>query len=1140
MSKNDKDPDLPRHSEPQPGASVLLRGSDDGDVTISFSDGSESLTMNRRDFMRVSGVAAATAAMSTAACREPQREIVPYVDRPEEVRIGNFQEYASTCNACPAKCGLRIKSRAGRPVKLEGNDQHPVNRGGLCARGQASYMDLYDPDRLRHPVQPDNGDGTEIDWDDVDAQVGDAVDAARNGASVRFLTDARTGPATRGLIEEIVDDLPDARHVVYEPMADEPTVAASEATYGDAHMPHYRFDRAEFILSLGSDFLGTWLSPVEFTRDFADGRDFFEAEQQHEEVPDPDYDPDMNRMVAFEPTMTVTGVNADDRYRVRPDDLVYLALGLAHELFQQHDPGGIPGGAVQAALAPFDVESVADRLGADVDANLLRDIAAELAAHQGSSLVIAGGASSNSAGGIGLETAVNLLNAALQNDGQTVDRTRPSYQAPGGDTQLLELIDEMEAGGVDLLIVDGPNPVYSHPDSDRVADALDQVDLVVSTSQYLDETAAHADIVAAGCHFLECWGDANPREGVYSIQQPAILPLYETRSFEDSLIHWFGDEQHNAQLAGYLEEPQRPEEGGGQRGVDRPYDPGPFYRYLSDRWESEVFAQLDAVASFEQFWNDAKRTGVVEVDVEEGDTPSFNPGMAAELLPDELPQPEDVDPAALDEKMLHLFKSVPMYDGRHANNGHLQELPEPVTKNTWGAFAMVSWRTFEEAGLEQGQILEFETENGDTLRFPVICIPGMHDDVIALPLGYGRTDAGNVGNEVGANAFRLAEVDDNAVYYSGITPASISATGDTEELALTQHGEVLEVDYRRILSVANREQYAEDQSAGVYHTPVEYSLWPEHDFGPVKWGMAIDLTKCTGCSACVIACQEENNIPVVGKQGVLEDREMHWLRLDRYYRLPDAGVEERKGLLGDPMYEDRPLIAFGEYLERPRVIMQPMLCQHCDKAPCESVCPVVATMQSSDGLNQMAYNRCVGTRYCANNCPYKVRRFNWFNYAENREDSIFARMYPELEDHGRLNQTEPLQLGLNPDVTVRTRGVMEKCTFCVQRIRRGKWEVAKEGRRTFEDGEVQTACQESCPAGAIEFGDLLDEDHRVSKMHHLKRAMYALSDLDTQPGLAYLTSIFNTDESLASEVPGQRIVPSGDDSLQDDAQQEPS
>ncbi len=1114
MSNDKKDPVLPRHSEPQPGASVLLESNQDGDVTLSFSDGSDALKMNRRDFMRVSAAAAATAAVSTAACREPQREIVPYVDRPEDVNIGNTNRYTSVCNACPSQCGILIKSRAGRPFKLEGNPNHPINRGGLCGRGQASYMDLYDPDRLRAP-QDDSGNP--LDWDAVDSQVQEQVQSLRDGASLRILTGAVTGPATQGLIDDIVDSLPDAAHYAYEPLADDALAEAGLQAYGTDAAPTYHFDKAQLIVSLGSDFLGTWLSAPQFTRDFSSGRDFFAAEEEAFENGDEDnFAPQMNRLIAFEGTLSLTGTNADDRYRVRPDHQVYVALALANELYENHSPQGVPANAVQSAIADYDVDTVADLLGDTVSADDLRSVAEELAEHAGESIVVAGGTANATADGLSLESAVNLLNAALENDGNTIDRAAPSHQNAGGAAVLSQLIDEIEAGDVDVLIVHNTNPVYASPADLDVAGAFDDV-FVISTSSKRDETSEHADILATGTHYLEAWGDSSPREGLVAIQQPAILPLFENRAFEDSLLHWFGDEEAAPELYTYLEGPDTPNPMGDRHGAGRPYDPGPFYRYLRDTWENTIFAEVGGLSTFDQFWQQALREGFIELDVDEAQ-PSFDASAALALLPDDLPDPAGDNPGDLSNKVLHLYSTVQLFDGRQANNGHLQELPDPISKHTWGSFAMVGFRTAEAAGLESGEVLQVTV--GDTTQdYQVIIIPGMHEDVIAIPLGYGRTATGTVGNDVGENAFQLAATTEHGAVFSGID-AEISASGRVEDLSVIKGAGVVDVEAHRVLAIANLDEYSDNQRAGVYQTPYEMagydapSLWDNHDFGSLKWGMSIDMTKCTGCSACTIACQEENNIPVVGRQGILEGREMHWIRIDRYYRLPEDAVEAREGLFGDPMYQDEPLTAFGEYLDEPRVVFQPMLCQHCDKAPCESVCPVLATMQSNDGLNQMAYNRCVGTRYCANNCPYKVRRYNWFNYAENREDSFFARLYPELEDHARLNQTEPLQLALNPDVTVRARGVMEKCTFCVQRIRRGKWEIMKEGRRDFHDGEVVTACQESCPANAIEFGNVLDDDHKVTKMHHRKRAMKALADLDTQPAVAYMTSIWNTDEEL--------------------------
>ncbi|MBA2662172.1 MAG: 4Fe-4S dicluster domain-containing protein [Bradymonadaceae bacterium] len=1093
MSKNPTDHYLPKHSESQPGAVATLSTDAEGDLTVSFSDGSDDLHMSRRDFMRLSGVAAATAAMSGAACRNPIQEVVPYVDRPEDIRIGMNTLYASVCTACPAQCGMLVKTRAGRPFKLEGNPSHPVSQGALCARGQAHYIDLYDPDRARTPLRRVGERTEEITWETLDNEVRNKLREVRAGGGLRILTGATVGSARTALFNEIIGAFTNARHYVYEPLTDENLLTASAAAFGEPQHPHYHFERADVIVSLGSDFLGTWLSPVEFTKQFASRRN---------------PDENMSHFVAFEGNLSLTGINADVRYRVSPNDMVYVALALANEVILVRNQRAAGTGAAQAALAQFTAEAVAERLGGDITADVLRATAQRLAAAPGRSIVVAGGAASATENGVALESAINLLNAALGNDGQTIDRAAFSHQGGGRLADLRALVAEINAGTVNMLIIDGTNPVYSAPPELGVAEAFRKVALVVSTSQRVDETTAVAHYLATGTHGLEAWGDSSPQRGVYAIQQPVIQPLFYSRAMEESLLIWFGTDRLVARFQSFLTEAPVPP--GPRSGNPLPHDPGAWYRYLRNHWESTVFPQADSLASFGEFWSTALRNGVF-VAATGAQAPNFRASGAIGLLPTAFAETQAAAPGDLSRKKLHLFTSVAMYDGRHANNGHLQELPDTVTRHTWGSYAAVSYKTFNEAGLKSGQIVRIRPAGSDVeLSFPILMLPGLHDDVVAIPVGYGRTRVGVVGNEVGSNAFRFSRAGTSAAVLSGID-AAITPTRSVERLSVLKGAGVLDLQARNILPTATLAQYREDPTAGVYQSPVTESLWPSHDYGQLKWGMSIDTSKCTGCSACVIACQEENNIPVVGRQGILEGREMFWLRIDRYYSLPDEAHEAR-GLLNDPMYHADPQVGFGQYLERPRVLLQPMLCQHCDNAPCETVCPVLATMHSSDGLNQMAYNRCVGTRYCANNCPYKVRRYNWFNYSVDRSDSVFARLYPELKEHGRLNQVEPLTLSLNPDVTVRTRGVMEKCTFCVQRIRRGKWQLMKEGRRTFRNKEVVTACQQACPADAIDFGNMLDETHSVTQHHHAKRAMFVLNELNTRPAIAYLTNVWNTGE----------------------------
>ncbi|MFP4597213.1 MAG: 4Fe-4S dicluster domain-containing protein [Persicimonas sp.] len=1109
MSDKPKNSDLPRHAQPQPGAEIAMRTREDGGVTVSFSDGSDDLDVSRREFMRITGVAAASAAMAGAACRNPKETIVPYVDRPEEVRIGQGNYYATVCSGCSTQCGILVETRAGRPIKIEGNPDHPVSRGATCARGQASYLRLYDPDRQQKPLKVSKDDRhAELDWQTLDQEVINALGKAGRSGGVRILTSAMTGSAQQALIDEITGALPNARHYTYDPLTSQAATQANELAYGQPHLPHYRFDKASMVVSLGSDFLGTWLSPVEFTKQFTSRRSLREYEWGDKQG----QPAEMSRLVAFEGHLSLTGSNADDRYRVRYSDLPYVALALANQV-AANSPRATS--AIRSALNSFTAEAVAERVG--VPASVLETVAEELSQNRGESLVVAGGTASSTEGGIALETAVNLLNLLLDSDGNTIERTRASRQTTGGFGDLESLISDIEGGDVDVLIIDRTNPVYSAPAGVDIAEALENVPLVISTSDRVDETAIHADYLATGNHDLESWGDSNPYAGVYSVRQPTIRPLYDTRAFEESLMVWFAGSKLVPALETYLEAPQPP--AGNRPGNAPTHDAGAWYRYLRNHWQTQLYPQANAVADFDAFWTDALRNGVWELDQPAEQAPNANIGAMLGALPDSVPAAGDKDPGDLSQKELHMFASIPLYDGRPANNGHLQELPDPISKHVWGSYVSVSPKTFKGAGLEMGDVLEMTIESGGRnfqRRFPVMMQPGMHDDVIAIPLGYGRSRAGKVGSDLGVNGFEFSRVVDSRQILSGFD-VSLGKTRETVDVAVPQGAQVIDLHERPYMATASLAAYREDPAAGIHQHPPLPDLWEDHDYDPLKWGMSIDMTTCTGCNACVTACQEENNVPVVGRQGVIEGREMHWLRIDRYYKLPDHDEEyneKRHSLTGDPMYGEYPYVELSEYMDNPRVIMQPMLCQHCENAPCETVCPVLATMHSSDGLNQMAYNRCVGTRYCSNNCPYKVRRFNWYNYSEDRSDGFLARLFPELEDHNRLNVEEPLPLGMNPDVTVRSRGVMEKCTFCVQRIRRAKWQVKKEGRG-LRDGDVVTACQQACPADAINFGNLLDERAAVAKDHGVGRALSPLAEIGTESSIAYLTSVRNTDADHA-------------------------
>ncbi len=1090
-----------------------MRTTDDGGVNVSFSDGSDDLRVSRREFMRISGVAAATAAMAGAGCdamRNPVEKIVPYVDRPEEVRIGHFNTYATVWN----NVGILVKTRTGRPVKLEGNPTHPTSKGGLSAQGQTSYMNLYDPDRARTPLRIKGGGESQevMTWEELDTEIANKLKEQSSSARVALLTPTLTGSSQEKLIATLKDNLSGFAHYTYDAVNDEALLLANEASYGAREVPHYRFDEADLVVSLQSDFLGTWLSPVEFTRQFASRRNPDEG---------------MSRLVAFEGMLTLTGSNADTRHRVRTSELVYVALGLAHEVIVTTGEGPLASSAqAKSLLAAFTPEKVAERTG--LEASVLEELGADLAGKVHKGLVVAGGVASSTPDGVALEAAVNLLNAAIGADGHTIERQRTSRQSGGQYGELKQLVEDIEASKITTLIIAGEiNPIYTAPPELGLKEALGKVSTVISCADRVDETAANANYLATSSHFLESWGDALPFAGVYTIQQPVIRPLYETRPFEEALLTWFGSSNLIPEFKQYLGKSEIPP-GNHPGGVN--FETGAWYRYVREHWKKDVYPKANAVNSFESFWEAVLREGVwVSPDAGNKKAASFKVGPTLKLLPKEVGT--KVKREGLKNKELVTFNSIPLGDGRYANNGHLQELPDPITRSTWDSYVMVSPKTFREEGLKNGQIVNLRPSGSEIERpFPVIMVPGMHDDVVAVPLGYGRTRAGDVGSDVGRNAFeftRQVETDLGgtkaarqvlAGFEVGITP-----TSEKVDLAIPQGSQVVDLRKRNFLSVTTLDQYKEDKTSGIHKHPPLSDFWEDHNYS-LKWGMSVDLSKCTGCNACVIACQEENNIPVVGRQGVIEGREMHWIRVDRYYKVPPVKelMSKRDKVFGDPMYAEEPYVAISEHLDNPRVIFQPMMCQHCENAPCETVCPVLATVHSSDGLNQMAYNRCVGTRYCSNNCPFKVRRFNWYNYSEDRGDEFLARLYPELKEHGRYNVEEPLPKGFNPEVTVRSRGVMEKCTFCVQRIRRAKWKAGKEGRDKMRDGDVITACQQTCPADAITFGNLVDEDSKVYKEHERARSLSPLGEIGVESSVAYLTNVIN----------GPRVDNAGDPSLE--------
>jgi Fe-S-cluster-containing dehydrogenase component/anaerobic selenocysteine-containing dehydrogenase len=951
-------------------------GDPDGDTT-------------RRDFLTLMGFSAAAATM--AACRAPEQKAIPIAVATDEMIPGVPNFYATTCGGCASACSLLVKQRDGRPIKIEGNELSTLFGGATCATGQATVLSLYDQERLREPMwdgKPAEGHDADAKWHDVDDKIAAGLDEARaKQAKVVLLSTTITSPTLLAVIERWRKAFPGFRHVTYDPVSASALRAAAAQAFGRPLVPHYAFDRAKVIVGIDADFLGTWLSPVEFARQYARGRT-------------PEQPPGLH--VQFEPGMSVTGSNADQRVAVAPSQLGAVAAALLARIARKAGEADV--------TAPSD----------PVKPEILDKVADQLWQHRGDSLVVTG------ANDTAIQRVVLALNQLLGNVGKTLDVDRPSLQRQGDDAAMAELVADMQGGNVHTLILHGVNPAYDYLDGDKFKTALSRVPLSISTADRMDETAAAVKAVCPDHHFLESWGDAEPVAGMLSLTQPLIAPLFDTRSVVDSLLRWLGE-------------------------------PETHYAALRDHWRTQVLPSQSGARDFDSFWDQTLERGVLELAAAPASGAAATGGdwrgAVAVIQGDSQRAPQG------DRYELALFESVAMRDGKNANNPWLLEMPDPITKLSWGNVAMIAPSLARQLGVSDGDVVALTTAAGASVELPVFTQPGQHARTLSLAVGYGRRQAGKAGDHVGANGFGLSSLVRGARrMWAEVT---IKPTGAHEKLAEAQWH--FSQEGRPIVLETTREELAEPEQPERL-----FDLWNQRPMGDRSWGMTIDLHACTGCSACVIACQAENNVPVIGKDQVQRQRIMHWIRIDRYYNGSD---------------------------DEPRAVHQPMMCQHCGHAPCETVCPVLATTTSSEGLNQQVYNRCIGTRYCANNCPYKVRRFNWYNYTDN----------PRFD----YNMANPVgRLVLNPDVTVRSRGVMEKCSLCVQRIAAAKNASSRTGK-PLEDGQIKTACQQVCPTDAIVFGDLNDKHSRVAKRMDDKRTYRVLEDLGTRPNVAYLKKVRN-------------------------------
>ena len=963
--------------------------------------------VSRRRFLSLMGASAALAAAS--GCERPgaEPELVSYANQPEGTVPGVASYYATSWQEGTSVYPLLAKTREGRPIHLQGNDLHPHSRGKSSLRAQAQILSLYDPDRLRHstssgkPVQPGLA---------AEELVSALVVIQREVRPVLLLTQAILSRSQMAVIERMRQAITGLRHVAWEPLSDETGRAAWKSCYGMAAQPRARMDRARVVLALEDDFLGCEQTDPTLVGDFAERRRVSSRNGS------------MSQLIVAEGRMSLTGSNADERMAVKPSQAAAFAFALAGELHRKHSLP-LPAGVDAAWLQPFDLRELCIRLSLDHAA--AANAVDALAKASGHALVMAGQALPAPA-----HVAANLLNEMLGAAGAVLEGsdTRPAPELASA-SEMKTLASNLRSGQYGAAIFWETNPCYSAPNPEEWTEALSKCTSVTLTS-VATETSEHSSLVLATNHWLESWGDYEVSANVHTLQQPALAPLHDTLQAEDHLL------QALSKLTG---------------------EKTPSYRELvRERWRSEVQPSGSLIA-FDTFWNAALHDGSVEKRNEAVAAPALNAVAVKEAAS------AAEQPVSGMELVLHGDSRI--YDGRHADNGWLQELPEPVHKTVWGNSLAISVADAEKMGIHDGDQLVLEA-SGKRVELPALLQPGQAQGVVSAALGYGKR-VGNVGGGVGASLYPLI-ADSSRV----IPDANVKNTGVRGKLVRTQDHHSMEGrDLARSLSLDKYHQHGPPHGA---HHP-EGDLYPAQDYPDHKWGMVIDLNSCTGCSGCVMACQSENNVPIVGPDDVERGREMHWIRLDRYYDEPKPG--------------------------RLEVVHLPMLCQHCDSAPCENVCPVNATTQSPEGLNQMAYNRCVGTRYCANNCPYKVRRFNFFDY------------------QGAVQ--EPAELVFNPEVSIRPRGVMEKCTFCVQRIQNAK-EEAKQDERALKDGEVKPACAVACPTEAIVFGDLKNPESRVSKLWSNDRGYRILqAELGVKPSIVYLAKLRNTpDESTDPEKTG--------------------
>jgi len=953
--------------------------------------------INRRDVLKLMAASAAMAGLS-ACTKLPTEKIVPYVRPPEEIIPGRPLFYATSTQQGGVATGVLVESHTGRPTKIEGNPEHPGSLGGTDVFTQGSILHLYDPDRSQTVIY----DGRVSTWNDFVAEMGNKRSGlGPKGAGLRILTKTVTSPTLGAQMRGLLAQFPEAKWHQYEPCTQDSAREGARLAFGRPVNTVYHFDQADLIVSLDADFLNRGPGHVRYAREFASRRDLSAGPASK-----------LNRLYVAESMPTGTGASSDHRLPLRSADIDDLARQLA--------------AAVGVAVPPSSSAS------AKIPAGWVSAVGKDLAAHRGSSLVIAGEQQPAF-----VHALAHAMNAALGNVGKTVAYTESIEASPVNQLESLrDLVNDLNAGRVELLLIIDGNPVYDAPADFNFADALQKAKLRVHSGLYRDETAELCHWHAPAAHYLESWSDGRAFDGTVGIVQPLIAPLYDGHTAHEIIAAFTGDS--------------------GKSGHD----------LVRGYWQSQ---RPEKDKAFETLWETSLHDGLIAGTA----LPAISVALHADFVSLGRTQASNGDAGALEV----VFRPDPSIgDGEYSNNGWLQELPKPITRLTWDNAAMISPGTAQQRSLNTGDYVSLKLADR-TMHAGVYIVPGHADNCVTLHLGYGRSKAGSVGSGPGFNAYLLR----NSASPSIARGLQIEKTGETYYFASTQQQYTIDVEghpaeeesqaafSRDLVRITTLEEFRKDPAFAKREEEEKtkgLSMYPGFKYEGYSWGMSIDLNRCIGCNACVVACQSENNIAVVGKDQVARGRAMHWIRIDTYFR--------------------------GN-LDNPEMYYEPLPCQQCENAPCEYVCPVGATTHSPEGLNDMTYNRCVGTRYCSNNCPYKVRRFNFFLYSDYKTPSLYGMR--------------------NPNVTVRSRGVMEKCTYCVQRINAARIK-SEEENRSIRDGEIITACQSACPAEAIVFGNINDSNSRVSKLKAQTRDYSLLDDLNTRPRTTYLARVRNPNPEI--------------------------